>query len=126
MRWLGGTPASISDLHERLTRSEQGGHARPGGTNERLEVLGRRIAGGYPEYLRRRTIPLQERDEVAVLGEDDGATLASGHEDGAISGVLQSQIPHRRGFDTKLGHEPGGQTGRELGVDPDNHAARIG
>src|ERR671914_2779342 len=67
-----------------------------------FEVSVRGVADGEPWNLGRRTKLLEQENEIAVLGQYNGARLPSGEENLAVSGVTQTKIAHRFCIDFEL------------------------
>ena len=68
----------------------------------------------------------QEVHKVPVLRQDDGARLPGREEDLRIFAIAQADILQRYRVYLHLLRKPPGQGRRELGVNPNLHAARIG
>ena len=122
-RGLLGPPA---DLDEPLVGRDQPEGRRPRARQDPLEVRIRGIAAGDPDDLRRRAMEPHQIDEVSILRQYDGASTARGEEDLRVHSIAQSQILERCCLDAQLLTKPERKLGRELGVNPDLHAARIG
>ena len=77
----------------------------PGSTLRTLEEN-----GPLPVHrVRRRPIALEEGDEIAVLRQDNGPSVSSRHEDGAIGGLAKAPVPHGGRADASLRDQPRGQ-----------------
>ena len=67
-----------------------------------------------------------DQDEVCILGDNNG-TLGPGFlENKLILGVPEAKIPQRQTGNTESLRDPGCKGGREVCVQPEDHAARTG
>jgi hypothetical protein len=71
-------------------------------------------------------VPEDQLYEVAVLGHDDRVVLSRSEEDLGVFRVAKTNVPEGDRIDVLGFCEPPGDGGRQLRVDPDLHAARIG
>ncbi len=69
---------------------------------------------------------IQQPEKIAIFGHHHRIGGPCGLKDLMIGGVSVTEPLQRVGLDTKLFRHPRRQGGRELGVDPEDHAARTG
>ena len=102
------------------------GEGRSGGGEEFLEARRAGVPRSDPNNARRSPVLLQQGDEIAVFGSDDGVGDVSCLEDCAVGCVSEAEVPDGGGLDPERLRQPGCQGGRQLGVQPEDHAARMG
>ena len=91
-----------------------------------MQALVGGVAGGEPKDLRGRAEAVEQAREVGVFGQDDDAGLLGGAEYCLVLGIAQAQVANGYGLQGELPVELRGQQGRQLGVEPDGHAASRG
>ena len=71
-------------------------------------------------------MPQDQLGKVAILGHHDRVVLSSREEDQRVFRIAKAEVSEWDRLDLLCFNEPSGDGGRQLGVDPDLHAARIG
>ena len=69
---------------------------------------------------------LEKMREVGILGEDDGIRFSGCLEDLKVLGLPHTQLPNSSCGEAERVGDPYRQGRRELGIDPDRHAASTG
>src|SRR6185436_4506934 len=77
------------------------------------------ITARDPEDSRRRTATFLDLDEIAVFGDDYGASLASLLIDLRVLCPEEAQILYVSGLALSKISQPSGESGRKLGINPD-------
>lgn len=90
------------------------------------EIPIRRVPDRQPQDPGRSSPLFEEPHEILVLGEDDDVGGARRGEDLGILSIAQSEVPNVGCLDSEPLRQPRSQLGRQLSVDPDDHAATTG
>ena len=76
-----------------------------------------------------RPVSLQSAAREWAQGENSAelrVRLVGRREDGPVGRLLEPELADRSRLHSELSAEPRREPGRQLGVDPNDHAARIG
>ena len=111
--------AVVSQLYERLAHREQLSNLWPFGAEDFAQSRIRDVSARHPQDARWRSVPLQEVNEVDVLGSDDRVCVTRGGEYCGVGSMQKSEILDVRGIDTGLA-QPTRERRWQLGVDPDS------
>ena len=84
------------------------------------------VATGEPDDGRGWTESQLEVNEVTILGDDGSSGFRGQMVDGFIVCVPQSHVANWKRSNGELAGQPECETRRELGIEPDDHAARTG
>lgn len=91
-----------------------------------LDRVVARVPTRDPEDAGRWSVLLEKVQEVAVLRHHDGVRFGGGLEDLEVGRVSQAKFSQGYRFDVELLRDPRGESGRELSVDPEDHAPSTG
>ena len=78
------------------------------------------------KHLRWCAVPVQQLDEIVVLGHHDDLGIPGRHEDLEVRRSLQAEITDWCAIDRQGRSHPWGERRWELIVEPERHAATIG
>jgi hypothetical protein len=116
----------VGNFDKWLARDQQSQRVWQRGHEDSPEVHIRGVATPDPENLRWRPEPFQEENKVDILRQDNRARFARGFEDRRIRGVEQPKPSDTQRLDLELLRNPRRENGRQLSVDPDDHATSTG
>src|SRR5581483_1007475 len=86
----------------------------------------RRVSTAQPYDLRRRSIPLELENKIAVLRQDDGLCSTGSVKDFSIVRAQKPETASRGGCHTKFLFDEICDRGGDLRINPDNHATKTG
>ena len=110
---------NVASFDQRTCGGEMGG-------KDLLQLCLAGIAAGEPDDLWRRAEAELQFNEVAILGNDDSTGFGCLMVNRLIVCIPQSQVANGNCVDVKLTGKPARKTRRELGIQPDGHAASTG
>ena len=116
----------LAELHDRFAAVEHGKERGPRGRDETAEPRVGRVATRDQDDLRRRSVLLEQLNEVGVFREHDRARLAGSHEDLRVGRALSVQVTDGHAFEAPVWRASCGQRRRKLVIEPDRHKATMG